>query len=176
MVRKPGALLTSVPLLVVACATVTPITVKDPGARGGPPGAGDALPGLTSAELEFFRAGLEQFVEVEDVKDGLGPRFNLDSCGGCHAQPAVGGSSPSVNPQVAVATRNGARNTVPSFIKLDGPVREVRFQYKDKADGTRDGGTRDGGGHNLYTIAGRTDAPARSEERRVGTPRRTRQR
>jgi len=152
MVRKPGALLTIVTLLVVACATVKPITVKDPGVRGGPPGAGDPLPGLTPAELEFFRAGLEQFVEVEEVKDGLGPRFNLDSCGGCHAQPATGGSSPSVNPQVAVATTNGARNTVPSFIKLDGPVREARFQYKP--DGTRDGGV-----HNLYTIAGRTDAP-----------------
>jgi len=68
MVRKPGALLTIVTLLVVACATVKPITVKDPGVRGGPPGAGDPLPGLTPAELEFFRAGLEQFVEVEEVK------------------------------------------------------------------------------------------------------------
>src|SRR5438552_5359300 len=146
MVRKPGALLTIVTLLVVACATVKPITVKDPGVRGGPPGAGDALPGLTSAELEFFRAGLEQFVEVEDVKDGLGPRFNLDSCGGCHSQPATGGTSPSVNPQVAVAHKNGATNTVPSFISINGPIREARFKS-------------DGGVHDLFTITGRTDAP-----------------
>src|SRR5207247_556192 len=125
---------------------------KDPGVRGGPAGAGDPLPDLTEGELAFFQAGREQFLEVEGVEEGLGPRFNLDSCGGCHAQPATGGSSPSVNPQVAVATTNGARNTVPSFIKLDGPVREARFQYKP--DGTRDGGV-----HNLYTIAGRTDAP-----------------
>src|SRR5881397_3963225 len=152
MVRKPGALLTIVTLLVVACATVKPITVKDPGVRGGPPGAGDALPGLTPAELQFFRAGLEQFVEVEGVKDGLGPRFNLDSCGGCHAQPAIGGSSPSVNPQVTVATKAGATNIVPAFITTNGPVREARFKFK--ADGTRDGGV-----HNLFTIAGRSDAP-----------------
>src|SRR6059036_1499066 len=120
MVKKPGALLTIVTLLVVACATVKPITVKDPGVRGGPPGAGDPLPGLTAAELEFFRAGLEQFVEVEEVKDGLGPRFNLDSCGGCHAQPATGGTSPSTNPQIAVANKNGATNTIPFFITSSG--------------------------------------------------------
>jgi hypothetical protein len=43
-------------------------------------------------------------------------------------------------------------NIVPSFITLNGPVREVRFKFK--TDGKRDGGV-----HNLYTIGGRTDAP-----------------
>ena len=38
-------------------------------------------------------------------RDGLGPTMNLDSCGGCHAQPAAGGTSPAVNPQVALATQ-----------------------------------------------------------------------
>src|SRR5207249_9193167 len=56
----------------------------------------------------LFRS--EAFTEPEGIKDGFGPRFNLDSCGGCHQQPAVGGSSPSVNPQVALATQGGARN------------------------------------------------------------------
>ena len=37
------------------------------------------------------------------MDEGLGPRFNLDSCGGCHAAPAIGGTSPAVNPQVAKA-------------------------------------------------------------------------
>jgi CxxC motif-containing protein (DUF1111 family) len=57
-----------------------------------------------------------------------------------------------VNPQVAVATKNGATNHVPVFITTDGPDREVRFKFK------RDG-SPDGGVHDLYTIAGRTDAP-----------------
>jgi CxxC motif-containing protein (DUF1111 family) len=55
-----------------------------------------------------------------------------------------------VNPQVAMATAFGAKNTVPSFIKLDGPVREARFVLN--ADGSRDGGV-----HALFVISGRTD-------------------
>lgn len=132
---------------------------RDPGVRGGPAGAGGPLTGLNDAEQRFFGAGLDAFQEVESVQGtipdtgaGLGPRFNLDSCAGCHAQPAVGGTSPSVNPQVAVATKNGATNHVPFFITPDGPVREARFKFK------RDG-SRDGGVHDLFTIAGRADAP-----------------
>ena len=57
---------------------------------------------------------------------GLGPTFNGTGCAQCHAQPAVGGSSPMINPQVALANLDGAKNTVPSFITSDGPVREAR--------------------------------------------------
>ena len=41
-----------------------------------------------------------QFNEQQTVtgdNPGLGPRFNLDGCGGCHTQPAPGGTSPSAN-------------------------------------------------------------------------------
>ena len=31
----------------------------------------------------------------------------------CHKQPAIGGTSPSVNPQVALAKLHNASNTVP---------------------------------------------------------------
>jgi CxxC motif-containing protein (DUF1111 family) len=156
-VAKVGALLIMGTLLVVGCAAPTPTpaqrpSVKDPGVRGGAAGAGSPLPGLTSAELAFFQAGREAFLADQGVRDGLGPRLNLDSCGGCHAQPAAGGSSPSVNPQVAVATKAGAKNVVPFFITLNGPIRAARFKLK--SDGSRDGGV-----HNLYTIAGRKDAP-----------------
>ena len=130
----------------------TPLTAKDPGVRGDPAGAGGPIPGLTDAERAFFEAGLGVFNDVEAVPDGLGPRFNLDSCGGCHAQPATGGTSPPVNPQVAVATKGGAQNIVPFFITIDGPVREARFKFNRN-------GTRDGGVHDLFTITGRSDAP-----------------
>src|SRR5437016_2372872 len=139
--------------------TVAPFTARDPGVRGGQAGAGGPIPGLTAAELAFFNAGLDAFNEVDSVSGtipdtglGLGPRFNLDSCAGCHAQPAVGGTSPFTNPQVAVATKAGAINTVPFFISVNGPVREARF--KRNLDGTPDGGV-----HDLFTITGRSDAP-----------------
>jgi CxxC motif-containing protein (DUF1111 family) len=124
----------------------------DPGPRGGAPGAGGALPGLSQDELNFFAAATPVFAEVETVAQGLGPRFNLDSCGGCHIQPILGGSSPAVNPQVAGSTTAGAKNTLPSFITANGPVREARFVRNP--DGTPDGGV-----HDLFVITGRTDAP-----------------
>ena len=77
--------------------------------------------------------------------------MNLDSCGGCHAQPASGGSSPALNPQVAFATQDGGGDQLPSFILSNGPVREVRFiRNKD--------GSADGGVHALFTITGRGGA------------------
>ncbi len=131
---------------------------RDPGVRGGPPGAGAAIPGLTPGQLASFEEGREAFEEANFVTNppadgdaGLGPRFNSDSCGSCHAAPAIGGTSPTVNPQIAVATKMGARNRIPSFLRQDGPVREVRFKLN--ADGSKDGGV-----HNLFVITGRTDA------------------
>jgi len=122
----------------------------DPGIRRGPAGAGDNLATLTAGQKAFFEAGRDAFLEAEGIGDGLGPRFNLDSCAGCHAQPATGGTSPAVNPQVGIATAFGAKNVVPSFIRSDGPVREARFKFKP--DGTRDGGV-----HALFVISGRVD-------------------
>jgi len=54
---------------------------------------GSPLPGLSSYEAELFRAGLEDFTEVETAEDGLGPAFNGNSCAVCHSVPAVGGIS-----------------------------------------------------------------------------------
>lgn len=125
------------------------------------PLAGGPIAGLTANQLAYFNEGLDRFNEVDSVSGnepntngsgGLGPRFNMNSCVGCHAQPAVGGTSPAVNPQVAVATRFGATNTVPSFITINGPIREARFIKNP--DGTPDGGV-----HGLFVITGRQDAP-----------------
>jgi len=134
---------------------------RDPGVRSGPAGAGGPFEsGLTATEGRAFGNGRAQFEEVQSVQGqeivsdtelGLGPRFNLDSCAGCHAQPDIGGTSPFVNPQVEVAKKEGADNDVPSFIKKDGPVREARFKFNP--DGTPDGGV-----HALFTITGRRDA------------------
>src|SRR5580698_2245635 len=98
---------------------------RDPGPRGGAPAAGGAVAGLSPALMAVFTTGQTNFEEVETVpQGGLGPRFNSNSCSSCHFQPAVGGSAPASNPQVAFAN---SENGLPSFITAKGPVREVRF-------------------------------------------------
>jgi CxxC motif-containing protein (DUF1111 family) len=127
----------------------------DPGVRKGPPGGGQPLPGLTADEMTFFTDGAARFLDVEAVtgaaNNGLGPRFNGNQCAQCHAQPAIGGSSPETNPTIGLAKLDGAKNTVPWFIYPAGPVREVRF--KRNPDGTVDGGV-----HAVFVISGRADA------------------
>jgi len=128
-----------------------PSQARDPGVRDpdGPADAGEPIAGLSDAERAFFDAGKDDFEEADGVEEGLGPTMNLDSCGGCHSQPATGGSSPKVNPQVGLARANN--NYLPSFVTLSGPVREARFVKN--ADGTPDGGV-----HALFTISGRSNA------------------
>jgi CxxC motif-containing protein (DUF1111 family) len=123
---------------------------NDPGVRGGTPGAGDPVANLTQDQGTLFSSGHDAFAEVEQLGDGLGPRFNLDSCGGCHSQPAEGGTAPALNPQVTVATAFGAHNKVPGFITANGPIREARFKFGPT-------GARDGGVHSLFVISGRVD-------------------
>jgi CxxC motif-containing protein (DUF1111 family) len=146
----------------------------DPGVRTGSVDAGQILPNVVTGQgyEALFDSGADAFADLNSVQGtvpgegdiGLGPRFNSNGCGTCHAQPALGGSSPSArhfpsigpNPQVAVATLHGATNRVPFFITADGPVREARFKFA-----VRNGNlttTPDGGVHQIFTIQGRSDA------------------
>src|SRR5258708_29507553 len=107
---------------------------SDPGPRGGAPGAGTAIAGLTAGESDFFNNhAIPQFSQVEAVADGLGPRFNLDSCGGCPIQPPPGGSSPAVNPPFPPAPVLAPGNKVPPFFTLPVAVPPTRV-FKN-ADG-----------------------------------------
>ena len=141
---------------------------NDLGPRPGPASAGSSFPTLNGDEQALFNQALQVLQEIDSVSgtipgepgSGLGPTFNGNSCTQCHAQPAAGGSSPGVNspqnsvqnPQIALATLDGATNTVPSFITANGPMLEARFIKNPN-------GTPDGGVHDLYTIQGRSDAP-----------------
>jgi CxxC motif-containing protein (DUF1111 family) len=148
-------------------------SVQDPGVRASSSTTGQPLTTLSSQELQFFQDGMARFGQVDSVSGGapnepgvgLGPGFNMNSCAGCHAQPAVGGSSPSQaqypfvgpNPQMAAATDYGGTNSIPYFITSDGPVREARFPFVVSPRGyvTQ---TPDGGVHDVFTIGGRQDA------------------
>jgi CxxC motif-containing protein (DUF1111 family) len=138
----------------------------DPGPRGAPVSAGQPLTGLTTNQLQFFNDGADNFNEPQTLAQGLGPTYNSNSCGSCHSQPALGGSSPNLNaypnvgqnPQVPVANFDGTTNTVPFFVTLDGPVREARFKF-NTVNGNVNPSSPDGGVHDLYTIQGDPGAP-----------------
>jgi CxxC motif-containing protein (DUF1111 family) len=149
--------------------------VVDPGVRSSTGiNAGKPLASISAnaSDLAFFQAGLGQFNEQQTVtgdNPGLGPRFNLDGCGGCHSQPAPGGSSPSANvfPNVgpnpqSQAIVNGlvssSTNTIPSFITANGPVREARFPFFFNANGTANLNNPNGGVETIFTVSGRADA------------------
>jgi CxxC motif-containing protein (DUF1111 family) len=169
----------SLAVLSLLLLAVSSYAQVDPGIRGGAQGAGQPFAtGLTAGDLAFFNNhGVPQFTQLEAVADGLGPRFNLDSCAGCHTFPAVGGSSPPTNnPQVVRAPMIAPGSTVPSFLTIDGPIREVRFirttniksdsasrPSSENADDERSGDKAktkpDGGVHAIFTIVGRSDNP-----------------
>lgn len=161
-------LIVAVAGLALASINASPLHAQsDPGPRPGPAAAGSFYPSLGAKEQAFFNQAQLRFQEVDSVSggiagetgSGLGPTFNGNSCAQCHAQPTIGGSSPGIaspqnpipNPQVALATLDGATNTVPEFITENGPVREARFIKTST-------GALDGGVHDLYTITGRSDA------------------
>jgi hypothetical protein len=126
----------------------------DPGVRPGPASAGIAVAGV---DAQYFANVRGSFNEVHSIAGdiesgvGLGPRFNGTSCGGCHAYPATGGSSPKQNPQPKMAVAHGARNNIPAFLKVDGPVLAVRVK-------TKVGSTEPGEVLPLFTVNGRSDA------------------
>jgi CxxC motif-containing protein (DUF1111 family) len=156
--------------VVLVFSAIPAFAQTDPGPRGGAAGAGGPLSSVASNSptniLNFFNDGQARFQQLSSVKGklsgekgvGLGPRYNSRSCAECHAQPAVGGTSPSLNPEVGDATADGATNQVQPFVHLNGPVVEARFIFLTDAAGNPITTSPDGGVHELYTIAGRSDA------------------
>lgn len=90
-------------LLLIAHALVVAQRATQPG---------DALPGISPVEFDEFRLGLQDFLEVEEAEEGLGPAFNGRSCAECHNVPSVGGMSPIT--EVRAARRN-ARGEFEAF-------------------------------------------------------------
>jgi CxxC motif-containing protein (DUF1111 family) len=153
------------------------LSQTDPGVRRGPiNGQSGATPDnplpLASVStnnptgvMEFFENGLGRFLQQEVVSGGqntgLGPRFNFNSCSGCHAQPAVGGSGAAANPEfqaIAAGIVSGSTNTIPSFITATGPTREARFPFFTNSSGRPNTNAPNGGVEDLFTVTGRSDA------------------
>jgi CxxC motif-containing protein (DUF1111 family) len=139
----------------------------DPGVRGGAPGAGQPFASVSANpnDLAFFQTGLAQFNETQTVtgdNPGLGPRFNSNSCGNCHAQPAAGGTGAAVNPQFQFTNgpqpRVAPNDATPYFITANGPTREARFPFFFNPNGTANLNNPNGGVEDLFTVSGRSDA------------------
>ena len=69
---------------------------------------GSPLPGLTAAERSRFEAGRAVFAHVFTPEEGLGPRFNENSCSACHTFPVDGGTGETA---VNKATRHTGAET-----------------------------------------------------------------
>ena len=126
MVRRLAGL--SAFLLVVSGIGLSQGPAKDPGVRGGPPSAGTSFGGLSTGLTQLFQAGAAKFAKTDTVAgDGLGPRMNLNSCAGCHAQPTMGGSSAKINPQFAFVT-------VPIMVPTDCPLSLRKMGRRGRLD------------------------------------------
>ncbi len=87
--------------------------------------AGQPLPGITPADFERFRVGLDDFVEVETAEDGLGPAFNGASCAVCHSVPAIGGGGLVSEVRAGIRDASGAFRPVRL---VDGSDGDTLFQ------------------------------------------------
>jgi CxxC motif-containing protein (DUF1111 family) len=85
--RDTRRFVTVVGVLVILVATAIAASSQSSSVFGRP------FSNLTPDQLELFKAGIEDFQEVEEVEDGLGPVFNEASCATCHSEPTVGGGS-----------------------------------------------------------------------------------
>jgi CxxC motif-containing protein (DUF1111 family) len=94
-------------LLVLPAFIVVVAIAQHPNVPGSP------MPGLTSRELELFRVGREDFMEVETAEEGLGPMFNGTSCAQCHNIPAVGGTGTMVETRAGYRDESGRFHAPP---------------------------------------------------------------
>ncbi len=155
--------------LAVLFLAGTAFAQTDPGVQSGNRGTGAALSSVLanspSGILAFFTDGQARFQEVESVSgganNGLGARFNSNSCSSCHAQPTIGGTGAATNPEFQFPSNGVAPgNTIPSFITANGPTREARFPFFFNSNGTVNTNAPNGGVEDLYTVTGRSDAGA----------------
>src|ERR1700752_4290788 len=84
--------LSAICVSTVTLGSLTGFQTVQPTTLPSNPRPGDPLPGLSANDLRLFNLGREDFLEVEEPDEGLGPLFNARSCAECHSLPAVGGT------------------------------------------------------------------------------------
>lgn len=97
-------------LTLAIAATILAATMLGVSAQAVVPG--DVLPGATPREFEEFRLGLEDFREIEEAGEGLGPLFNGTGCASCHNVPVIGGGSPMTELRAGAVDADGTFRVV----------------------------------------------------------------
>lgn len=124
----------TVPLLFLLAPPISGQRQGEPMVRGTEPG--EPITGITAFEFELFRLGLEDFLEVEDSEEGLGPVFNGRSCAECHSIPRIGGSGTVMGVRAGRVAEDG------SFVDFPGgtlvqmfsiPAHEVQPQIPSES-------------------------------------------
>ncbi len=165
MLKKAAQLL----VFITAASFVAGIShaQTDPGVQSGSRGTGAALSSVQANDnagiLALFSDGQTRFQAVESVSggtnNGLGPRFNSNSCSSCHAQPAVGGSGAANNPEATfISTGVAPKDSMPYFVTPTGPSVEARFPFYFNKNGSVNFSAPNGGVEDLFTVTGRPDA------------------
>ncbi len=81
---------------VLGCTSEPPgdgVMDDGPVAEGVSGALGEVMPSATAGQVEAFERGRVVMARRFDLSDGLGPSFNIASCGGCHEKPTLGGSA-----------------------------------------------------------------------------------
>ncbi len=98
---------------------------------------GDPVGGISAQEFELFRLGLEDFLEVEDAAEGLGPVYNGRSCAQCHSIPAIGGSGTVLETRAGILHENGTFEEFPggsNFQMFSLPVHSIQAAIPPEAN------------------------------------------
>jgi CxxC motif-containing protein (DUF1111 family) len=88
--RSVSGLLFGASLLAAGCSDLGDDTSSSTSAA-----IGDTLPGLV-VEADLLAEAREAFLAQEGIGDGVGPIFNLNACGGCHTNGAIGGAGEQI--------------------------------------------------------------------------------
>jgi hypothetical protein len=86
------------------------------------PAMGQPLVGLSVGQFDRFTKGKESFGTVFTADVGLGPVFNKDSCGGCHANPQGGSGSITVTRFGKIDVDSGGQLVFDPLAELGGSL------------------------------------------------------
>lgn len=118
----------SIAVVVLACAGALKVEGQGP-----VPGLGQPMAGITPADFEMFRVGLDDFVEVETAEEGLGPAFNGTSCAACHNVPVIGGIGLITEVRAGIRSEDGEFRPVRNADGSDGDTLFHTFSVPNHA-------------------------------------------